>query len=930
MQSVDLASLVVLALPDPLLKTFHIDPSSLQDDIVIFSNGAQARASGTASQVTGAVNESGRAQPLMLRRALPQQPSNVPPDDYQFVLNGIVQVDSMPTYLDSMIAATKCGLQYFREKLHALMSFIAPSFETAIDQEKSAIWATLITDIITVAAALGALALPMSLNVIEATRSRYKSPSVLKLGSTLSNTDPKSLNKHLFIALFMALTAKILLSARVLETATLAPLLTILALYFCVIIIKVYNHLKFTYIFISNINSIHTKTLALIEKYSSLTFLAKPSRFKIINWLRIHRAAKMPIQNIIPSFVELDTYFICTNTEQSDINRRLTDLSYKALDALENENAVTFMRHLLDSFPPLLSSVENSREVDIYQTVSGLYLYLIMNAILRNESFASHIHVIERIARFKEGQLPAEGRFCRNGRLFLHFAHKAKDQASPFPHLLRHFKVLISSATREQPENIPTILSNIGNVIQFKGNYQKGAWDLPSEVPELWRYPAMIELNRLFEDAYKEKGDLGELKKTYETDHKNKIIRFIEDAIQDNTLLVEKLATLDNAINRCWEGIELNRFASDIEAETLRTLAHLLIKEPELFVDCRELSNPAGARAINVGHSPIPSSIGACISSFLNPSYFDYRIFWHSDLQDYKVVDAIGALIVYELWRDYIIQKPGSNILPPISCPALPDRTLGEFKSASTRIPLLEDSLLKALDNSRLSAKLQLLPEQRETLRKLALELHEKTKTAIEAKVKNILTTQKLNNKYLDDFISGYKDELRKCINNYPLFNNIKLANVEPIVINLNLPREAFLAGGDTHYILDNSASPIVRDINIRLCSKILSSNPNTLSSSTTLPTRDTAWIICSEAALDDFKNQGFEITGRHLTWPNGAHKCSYFKAYCKTNSFYPVRADESLVRVSYFGSDSELPIKISVEDNKEHVTFRIEHFIDT
>ncbi|WP_338507996.1 hypothetical protein [Pseudomonas poae] len=78
---------------------------------------------------------------------------------------------------------------------------IMTAAQAAITDEKSSIWATLITDIITVAAALGALALPISLNVIETTRTRYRSPSLLKITSSLSGVDAKRLNQHLFMVL---------------------------------------------------------------------------------------------------------------------------------------------------------------------------------------------------------------------------------------------------------------------------------------------------------------------------------------------------------------------------------------------------------------------------------------------------------------------------------------------------------------------------------------------------------------------------------------------------------------------------------------------------------------------------------------------------------------------------------------------------------
>lgn len=839
-------------------------------------------------------------------------------------------MESRSRALIVLVTAAAAGIIYLNDKAHAIATKITSSYQIAIADEKSAIWATLITDIITIAAALGALALPMSLNVIETTRNRYQSPSLLKLGTILTQTDPQSLNRHLFISLSGALVAKLTLSARLVEPVMLAPCLGVLALYFLWVIIKVYKHLKFTYVFMSNIESIHEKTISLIEHFSNLTFAGKLSKFKSLKKLQHRRAAKLPIQHIIPAFIELETYLICTSQKNNDINSRLQKASYTALRSLADSHATSFMHHVLDAFPPLLSRVEESREVDIYQAASSLYLYFIMMAIMANKEFVRHLPAIERIARFKEKNLPSYGRFCRNGRLFLDFTHQFETDTSPYPHLLSHFKTLIDCAVREQPENIPAILANISNIIQFKGNHQRGVWELPSEIPELWKYRALIELNNLVEGAYEGKTDLKKAKEIFETDHKQSMIHCIKGSVNDKDLAEKKVSAVDIEINKCWSGIALNRFATDIEVETLRMLALLLPTHPEIFINCRELRNPAGSRVINIGHSPVPSSIGGCVASFLDPRHFDERSLFRSDLQDYKIIDAIGALIVYELWSTYIIHAAGAKILPPMSCPPLPKLILRELKSGGERIQLLKDALMKALDNSKFAEKLRLLPEQIITLKKLALELHDQIGSAIDQQTAVLLTTQELNQPDLEKFTEKYKDELRECISEYPLFRNIKLASVEPFTFNINLPREAFLAGRDTHYVLDNYALTFTRDLNARLCSQILANNKNSYSASTTLPTQMAAWIICSHGALDDLKAQGFGVKSTYLTWPTGQHKVKFFTVHSDTNNFYAVQAGECLASSSYEINDSGLPIKISIEDNKENVTFIIQHFINT
>lgn len=151
--------------------------------------------------------------------------------------------------------------------------WVITAAQAAIAEEKSAVWVTLITDIITVAAALGALALPISLNVIDATRTRYRSPSLLKVSSSLSGTDAKSLNRQLFMVLAISLIAKLMVSIRLFDLILLVPYLCAITVWFGLVVYQVYRHLKFTYTFMSSIEVIHERIYRNVNNYARSGFL---------------------------------------------------------------------------------------------------------------------------------------------------------------------------------------------------------------------------------------------------------------------------------------------------------------------------------------------------------------------------------------------------------------------------------------------------------------------------------------------------------------------------------------------------------------------------------------------------------------------------------------------------------------------------------
>lgn len=811
-----------------------------------------------------------------------------------------------------------------------LTNFLATSANAAILNDKGAMWATLVTDIITIAAALGALALPISLNVIETTRTRYRSPSLLKITSSLSGIDAKKLNRHLFITLAIAIIAKLLISTQSFNLTSLVPYLITLTIWFGYVVRQVYIHLKFTYTFMSNVEIIHEYIYQSISKHARSSFLPNknnisPSRLSKIKILNLN---KINIEDTIKAFIELESYLLCSSPTKTDFDIRIRKLSHIAVKKLENNNANEFIRHLLASLPNVLAAVEVSREVDVYQSISDFYLSLAMTAILGSDEYRSQIGIIERIARFRENKLPSYGRFCRNGRLFLSFAHKPKPGNEAYQYLQAHFERLIETSVRDQPENIPELLNNVRQVIQYKGNYNKGAWDIPEKVSELWGYSSMPEFDRDVAETYSGRLSIAELEQKIENKFKPEMQLFIKQKTSEEMVVEEKLKLINHTVDNIWQGIELNRFSSNVETATLRALATLLAINPEIFVECRELRNPAGSNSFNVGHSPVPSSLTECVEAFLaEPNFSDYHTI-RNGLQEYKVVDAIGALIVYEFWSIFIIGATGATIKPELSVPAIPSCQLRELKSASSRITLLKTSLLKALINTRFIERLGLLPDHITTLQTYAIEFCDLLSGAIKEKTKSQITNQKLDPASLDRFKSEVTEKLGSSIRNYELFKRITIGEVPPIISNISLPREAFLAGNDTYYLFDTYGFNFAQEIHNWLSAQILFHNNKTENAELTLPVRNAEWMICSASALKKFLSVGFTTSGRKLTWPDGNGCMKYFEINCAGSGYYMVFPSESLITASYAHRENELPLNISYTDNGESVNFKIEYYI--
>lgn len=820
------------------------------------------------------------------------------------------------------------------QKIASIYEDVLSTASLAISKEDSAVWATLVTDIITIASALGALALPLSLNVIETTRTRYKSPSLLKITSSLSGTDAKSLNQFLFIALAASLIAKLLMSLKLFELISLVPYLCFLTIWFCYVGRQVYRHLNFTYRLMSDIMFVHSSVIGILEKHASVFIFSSEGKSHIS---KIKMAAKdffseeIIIQDVINALVEIETYLLCTDQGKVDLDPRIKEIGYRAVHKIDDDRAHEFIRAFLSSLPPVMAAVETSREVDVYQAIAGFYLAVAMRAILSREEHQVQINVIERIARFKEEKIPMYGRYCRNGRLFHSFANIPKVSEKTYKSLAKHFSLLIDNSAREQPENIPELLDNVRSIIQFKDNYSKGAWGIPEKVNELWGYPAIIEIDKYINAACSSDIPENEFDKKINDEYLPNIIAYLEEKVTDKSIAKIKIKEVVDSFAEYRTSVALNKFSREIESDTLRVLAEILFTSPEIFIKCRELRNPAGSQAYNVGHSPVPTSLGECISSFISIVNFPVFRTFRYDTLEYKIVDAIGALIVYELWKTFVLEAKEGNIEQIPSKPEIPNFSIGEMKSAFERISSLRNSIPKVLDNTGFVGYLRVLPDQLLKLQNLGSSFCDLLSGALKDKIASQIASQSLDEGSLERFKLEFCQSVHSTIKRLDLFKRVSLGKVSPIATNITLARESFLEGTNVHHIFDTFGSNLAHRVYYHLSTQIISKNDFTISSKLAWPLHTKEWIIFSSRALEYLKGFGFSTRGHEFIWPCGKIKTRYTQFDCDSDGYYVVLPSDTLIGADYTCHENGLPVQINFTDDRENssVHIKVEFFVE-
>lgn len=397
---------------------------------------------------------------------------------------------------------------------------------------------------------------------------------------------------------------------------------------------------------------------------------------------------------------------------------------------------------------------------------------------------------------------------------------------------------------------------------------------------------------------------------------------FLSDSITDKEILENKTKTLKTKLNEILENLGINELDRAITLETLRILARISESHPDIIVKCRELKNPAGASYINIGRSLVPSSIPQCTNTLVKSMNF-VSDFGFGSILEYKVVEAIAVLVIYEIWKKTIFGGSGQEF-DVTSEVTIPTATIAELKSAKSRTIILNKSFLKLLRNTKLIDSLSLSSTDIESLTLQCGEFCATTTIKLEQEITLKLKTQPLDPQTLTRFKSEHLSEIRNSIEDLPLFKKIKIGSVKPITFKLEYPREAFLSGTDTHYIF-NGADSIAKNLHFKLACEILERSDMNIT--TSLPTYNGQLIIISRNGLLEILKQGFTTESNQLIWPTLAKQRLYV-VDANNLSYYQQMNGEALLQASYAEGTDGLPISIEYFEENGFVIHRIKFYV--
>lgn len=789
-------------------------------------------------------------------------------------------------------------------------------FIRTISSEDISKWNDILTNIVGISAAVGALALPIAINVIESTLIRYKSSTLVKLQNELSNTNLPKTNLWIFSSLAFAIILKLAIASNKIPIELATTITLIFSLLFLGLISDIYRFLNYTFTLISDLKKIRER----IEK------LLKNEIAKNINLLNKQQKQDREenLETIITSLFEIEAYEVASSFDKQDLSESLRALLNDNIKTIDSEVSQRILTSALRSFPKLLKEVEDMRSVELYQRYAGFYTYVSAKAMCKNEDFIWIFNDLEKIARNREVIPPRVGRVCKNGKVLQDISYNHPGRALQKA-IGTHFHNLMWIALEKDVDVLPQLIEHCNSLFSYSRS-SSDSWKYARIFPELWRYKGLREL-----DTAAKKCSSGEISfDDYKALILNQHVPQMKEILsRDTELSSDKIDEIskkfDEVSTELIESASFRELALEIKSTVLKSLISIYKKSPETLISCRALKNPAGSNINNIGHNIVPSSLESCISELAQEDNFQsfYRI--TSDTLELDIINGISVLIIYEIWGEYIVKMDTPNLQRRTAKDIAQSFgasifKLREIKSAISRIDILHRCVAQNLEHGGLSEELKITQKQKRIIEKkskaLTSALKEKFTREIETKIK----TGKLDEDTIKRFYDESYDAFKKEIKNLKLFKSLKIGNNEGHTVTCPYPRVAFVEHDDTHYIFDNIARECLRSYHGWMCEKIISNRAINVEDS--WPATDTKLLLVTFNAYEHLEKNGFVFNDVAI-WPNNVYKCDYYITRGDGLIYSTVAKNEFRVKAE-FDSKTGMPFIIEHDSDEENVNFHL------
>lgn len=788
-------------------------------------------------------------------------------------------------------------------------------FIDSISRDDITKWNDILTSIIGVSAAIGALALPIAINVIESTLNRYKSSTLVKLQNEISNTNLPRTNLWIFSSLAFAIILKAAIASNQIPIELTTTIALVFSLLFIGLVSDIYRFLNYTFTLVSDLEKIRKRIESLLGSEIKKNVKQKKERIKT--------QGSENLETTIISLFEIEAYEVSSNFDKQDLSESLRALLNEHVKTIDNKVSKRILVSALSSFPKLLKVVEDMRSVELYQRYADFYTYISARAICQNKDFIWIFTDLEKIARNREVIPPKSGRLCKSGRVLLNISH-LKPGREVQQAIGRHFNNLIWIALEKDVEVLPELIEHCNSVFFYSRN-SVDSWQYARVAPELWRYEGIKEIANAAKKCSSGEISFEEYKAIMLDQHTPRMKEII---LQNNELsddqIKEAFERFDKITAELIESVSFKELAVEIKNTVLASLISIYKKSPEMLISCRVLKNPAGSNIHNIGYNVVPSSLESCISELILEKNFQsfHRI--TSDTIELDIINGISVLMIYEMWGEYIVKVDNPNyrtrtVEDVAQSFGAARFKLREIKSAISRIDTLHRCVVQNLEHGGLSEELKITEKQKKIIvkqsKKLTSALKEKFKREIETKVKTGRLDENTIKRFYDESYEAFKQEAKNLV----LFKSLKLGSAEGRTVTIPYPRVAFVEHDDTHYMFDNIARDYIRSYHGWMCERIISGHANNVEDS--WPTTDTKLLLITSNAVDHLEKNGFNFGGSRVIWPNNFHECDFYITRGEGLLYSSIINNEFMIRAE-FSPETGIPFSIKHESDEENVNF--------
>lgn len=752
-------------------------------------------------------------------------------------------------------------------------------------------------------AALAALAIPLSISVVQSSYAQYSSYDVPVSFLKISKSEPKRVSSFLFFSLAFAFFAWLFMENH--KSGGLFAWIVFLSTFvlFFFSLYKSWKQLDRAYKLVSGSSD-------LVPCYKK--FISKSKNF---------RTSPSLVKDSVISAFHIGVFVGDDEVEIESGKRVLNDEYVRHVSLENNPNSRMFLLFYIQGYFSVLCSAKDKRNFNLYNKLVGGFSYRLHNLVhMGVVTSQDYIYFVNFLVE-SESEMPDRFRYFSKGRSFVdNFFLNVPANIKAVEVVAESYEIVCHKVSGFADGDFYSVYQSIlSNYSLMSDHYRSEvlAFGVGANAWENGR-SALVVVDQYIESGGEEFEWIDLLKKHFEVE---KSIFKLDENVDSEKRLKDVIVSVFRA-----------RLRSRISHALLKVLSRMISSDESIYVKCRNIKNPPDTSVIELGESPLPSNISDIYSHLKALSFLDEMDlpFFHYSRKNLCILYSFA--FVYEAWA--LLKKYG-EVDEAVKVAGLPDqahvtslRDVNKLLSCSAFIKD-EVQVFLAKGEIHFSDVFSTHPKFHGLVSQFFEEYWGMVFSWAESLKKDILENSRFSSEIGKRYFREIEDYF---VSRFKRARSLEFSfktSLGPYFQSIEYSRESFIDEGDVHSIFSNDGQAFSLVYEHLLCG-ILIKRGVSVSKAAPCFTANTQYLVLGRQALSYLIDNGFclDRDGPALVDPSGVRKIE-FEVAGGSERFLSVFSGEALLKADYsFSNIDGFPVRVKFYDNRKRINVVYEVYL--